>query len=185
MDAPDEDVKVHARVGGQAEVRLALGVPVHLLCRQVAVPMTDADRMHDLGKPRVLHSQVFQLKPDDDLLPARMRYTPERKGVKHKTNNFNIGLNHITSDLALWYMLPDVLASKVLTGKTPRIERAITFTPGPLQDGLRPIKLFGRDEYGTRPQAHRSDSPSSMTGVFSVRCSQTTKAASSLGALTK
>lgn len=95
---------------------------------------------------------IVQLKPDDDLLPARMRYTPDPKDRKKKTNNFTIGLNHIQSDLSLWFMLPDVIASKMLTGKAPRIERAITFVPCPQQEDLQPIRLFGREEYTIDPR---------------------------------
>ena len=49
MNAADEHVEVHPRIGGQAEMGVALRIPVHLLCRQVAVPVPDADRVHHLG----------------------------------------------------------------------------------------------------------------------------------------
>lgn len=43
-----------------------------------------------------------------------------------------------------WFTLPDCLAAKFLSGKTPEIVEAVSFTPGPPQQGLKPIKLLGR-----------------------------------------
>ena len=62
MNAADEDVEVDAGVGRQPEVRLALRVPVHLLRRQVAVPVPDPDGVHHLGESGVLVAQVLQLE---------------------------------------------------------------------------------------------------------------------------
>ncbi len=114
----------------------------------------DAVTVDDLLKPETWRRlpTIVQFKPDDDLLPARMRYTPDHKNAKKKANNFTIGLNHVRSDISLWFMLPDVIASKMLTGRAPKIERAIAFVPGPPQDGLQPIRLFGREEYTIDPR---------------------------------
>lgn len=114
----------------------------------------DAVTVEDLLKPETWRKlpTIVQLRPNDDLLPARMRYTPDHKDRKKKADSFTIGLNHIRSDLPLWFMMPDVIASMMLTGKAPRIERAITFVPGPQQEGLQPIRLFGREEYTIDPR---------------------------------
>jgi hypothetical protein len=40
-----------------------------------------------------------------------------------------IGLNHLSSDRGLWFTLADCVASKLLTGKAPKVERAIRFRP--------------------------------------------------------
>jgi len=65
---------------------------------------------------------IVQVLPENDILPVRMRYD-------EKENTFNIGVNYISSKIALWYALPDVIASKLLTGKSPKILKAIRFLP--------------------------------------------------------
>jgi len=71
---------------------------------------------------------ICKIKPDNDILPIRSNFG------KGKTQN--IGLNYLksTDDVALWYTLSDVIASKLLTGKTPIIEDAITFVPQGVQE---------------------------------------------------
>lgn len=56
---------------------------------------------------------------------------------------FNVGINCITSETPLWYALPDVIASKILTGKAPKIIEAIRFTPKGIQEGLIPSEILG------------------------------------------
>ncbi len=87
---------------------------------------------------------LVRLKPDGDLLPVRARYDG-------KINT--IGLNHLTCDEPLWCTLADCVASKMLTGKTPQIEEALKFEPGPPQSGLQPIDLFGKPEFRVDPKA--------------------------------
>ena len=43
--------------------------------------------------------------PDDDILPVRMDYKGD--GLV-----FNVGINYLTSDIPLWYALPDVIAQR-------------------------------------------------------------------------
>lgn len=90
----------------------------------------------DLQKPETWRSLValVRIKPDKDLLPVRAPYDGDSN---------TIGLNNLTYDGSLWYALPDVIAAKVLTGKMPDILEARIFEPGPPQDGLESIKLFG------------------------------------------
>jgi hypothetical protein len=54
-----------------------------------------------------------------------------------------IGVNRLTSDEPLWFTLADVIAAKVLGGKTPRILAAHRFEAGEIQPGLRPVALDG------------------------------------------
>lgn len=101
----------------------------------------------DLQRPetwRLLHA-IVQIKPDGDALPLRASYSPDK-------DNLTIGLNHVHSNKSLWYTLSDVIASKILTGKTPQIESAIGFKPGEKQSDLRPINLLGRDDYSIDPE---------------------------------
>jgi len=79
---------------------------------------------------------IVQIQPDGDILPVRAHYG-EDKTV------YNIGLNYVTSEIPLWYTLPDVIASKLLTGKMPKILRAISFKPAGIQENLRPIEIPG------------------------------------------
>lgn len=61
---------------------------------------------------------IVELVPDDDLLPVRAKYNNE---------SFTVGLNHISSKHRLWYGLPSLILSKLITGKTPKIKSAIRF----------------------------------------------------------
>jgi hypothetical protein len=76
---------------------------------------------------------LVQVKPDADILPVRARYgealTP------------NIGLNYLSSDEGLWFTLADVIASKVLSGRSPEILQAVRYAPGPRQTGLRAVTV--------------------------------------------
>ncbi|MGD9658359.1 MAG: hypothetical protein AB7U61_12125, partial [Methylocystis sp.] len=83
---------------------------------------------------------LLQVEPKDDLFPVRAKYDPLVKGV---TPTATIGLNYLSSNEPLWLTLADVLVSKILTGRTPKILRAIQFEPMEHQEGLRPIKVAG------------------------------------------
>ena len=45
------------------------------------------------------------------------------------------------------YTFVDCIASKILTGRSPKILKALRFSPGEPQDGLKPISIFGNDAY--------------------------------------
>lgn len=90
-----------------------------------------------------LHA-IVQLSPDEDIVPVRARYSEGRQ-------NQTIGVNALKSDQPVWYTLADLIASKLFTGKAPKIDRAIRFVPGPKQADLKPMKLLGRDEYTFDP----------------------------------
>lgn len=78
---------------------------------------------------------LVEIHPDDDVLPVRAMY---------RDGEWSIGLNHFTDTReSHWYSLADVVASKILTGRTPRILRAATLTPHGLAKGLRTIQLRG------------------------------------------
>lgn len=86
---------------------------------------------------------LVQIEPDEDTLPVRARYGG--------SNQQTIGLNYLTSENPLWFTLADVIGSKLLTGKYPRILKAITFTPDEPQDDLRKIKIAGNSDYLVDP----------------------------------
>lgn len=82
---------------------------------------------------------VVQIAPDDDILPVRANYGGEPQA--------KIGLNYLSSEIPVWYTLADCIASKLLTGKCPKIVRAISFAPKEAQDELRPINITGNRNF--------------------------------------
>lgn len=76
---------------------------------------------------------IVLVEPQEDVLPLRARY-----GQKHV---WNIGTSHVTSKTPLWYSLADALASKLYTGRTPKILQAIRFVPVGTQKGLQEIDI--------------------------------------------
>ena len=80
---------------------------------------------------------ICKIIPDNDVLPVRSTYNPDSPAT-------NIGINYVKSedDTSLWYTLPDLIASKQLSGKTPKILDAITFYPQGVQSGLQPIEIL-------------------------------------------
>jgi hypothetical protein len=74
------------------------------------------------------------LYPDNDILPVRTVY----RGTTQ-----NIGVNYLTSKEPIWFAGPDVIASILLTGKVPRIAKAIRVQPKGRQSGLGSTSLRG------------------------------------------
>ena len=88
--------------------------------------------------------------PDGDILPTRAAYSIE-------SNDYQVGLNHLyaSSDAradALWYALPDLAASVLLTGRIPTIVDAFAIVPKGQLPGLRPITLRGAVAIDPRPK---------------------------------
>ena len=77
------------------------------------------------------------VQPNEDILPVRAAYDGKTWGI---------GVNPLTSDEPLWYSLADCVASKILTGKAPKVLQAFRLRPvgGPTR--LRPVKLRGTVE---------------------------------------
>ena len=88
---------------------------------------------------------LVEIAPDGDAFPVRARYGTEA--------HYTIGLNHLTANSPLWFTLADCIASKILTGKAPRIRRAVRFRPREIQNGLREIAIAGNPEYVINPIA--------------------------------
>jgi hypothetical protein len=74
------------------------------------------------------------VEPNDDILPVRAAYNGKTWGI---------GVNPLTSNEPLWYSLADVVASKLLTGKSPKILRAIRLVPVGSNARLRSVRLRG------------------------------------------
>jgi hypothetical protein len=77
--------------------------------------------------------------PDNDLLPCRSKFNSE-------SNDWQVSLNYLSAgnsdpNDALWYSLPDIVVSKLLTGRVPKIVDAFRIQPRGVLDELEPIKL--------------------------------------------
>jgi hypothetical protein len=85
-----------------------------------------------------------------DILPTRARYSQE-------SNDYQVGLNYLyarsnASKDGLWFALPDVVASVILTGRVPKIVDAFRIAPKAQLAGLRPITLRGAVTIDPRQQ---------------------------------
>lgn len=99
----------------------------------------------DLQAPDVWQSLavLVRVQPDTDIFPVRAAYDNETLTT--------IGANYLSSDAPLWFTLADCIASKLLTGKAPRIVEAIAFAPGPMQPDLSSINVSGNAQYRVDP----------------------------------
>jgi len=86
---------------------------------------------------------LVRVLPDGDIFPVRAAYAGEAQST--------IGANYLSFDAPLWFTLADCIASKLLTGKAPRIAEAIAFAPGPPQPDLQPINVSGNAQYRVDP----------------------------------
>jgi hypothetical protein len=89
---------------------------------------------------------LVEVYPDGCVLPCRAEFL--------SGGDYQIGLPDMVAgkNVSRWYMLPDLIGSKLMTGKTPRIRRALRFRPVGIQPGLRPINLSGGMEFDPRTQ---------------------------------
>ena len=76
------------------------------------------------------------------VVPDGSMIVPVRSGYGSKKAQ-NIGINYLksTDGTSLWYTLSDLVASKLLTGHTPIIEKAITFSPVGIQQNIPDEKI--------------------------------------------
>jgi hypothetical protein len=74
------------------------------------------------------------VRPDNDILPVRTVYNGTTQ---------NIGINYLTSKKPIWFAGPDIVKSILLTGKVPRIEKAIRVVPHGRQRDLASTSLRG------------------------------------------
>jgi hypothetical protein len=100
--------------------------------------------LDDLKRPEFwpLLTTIVRVAPQADIFPIRTKYDGQSQ---------TIGLNHLTSDKPLWFTLADVIASKLLSGRVPKIIEAITFSPKEPQIGLRTVRIAGNPDYEVDP----------------------------------
>jgi hypothetical protein len=88
--------------------------------------------------------------PDGDLLPSRAKYSSA-------SNDWQVAVNHLfatehAGSEGLWFSLPDVAASVLLTGKVPKIVDAFKLVPTGKLPNLRPVRLSGEVWVNPRTQ---------------------------------
>ncbi len=81
------------------------------------------------------------VQPDDDILPVRTVYNGTTQ---------NIGISYLTCKEPIWFAGPDIIASFLLTGKVPHIEKAIRVVPNGQQAGLAATSLRGMVDVDAR-----------------------------------
>jgi hypothetical protein len=89
---------------------------------------------------------IALVEPDGDILPVRARYN-------HRKTGWNIGVNYFTSSTPLWYAIPDLVASTLLTGKPPKILNAVRLIAYGQLDTLRPWTMPGGRTLDPRMEA--------------------------------
>jgi hypothetical protein len=114
----------------------------------------DKIELADLQKPDTWKSltTLVLVKPDKDIFPVRTRYAA-KVGRSKASDMPTIGVNYLSSDMELWFTLADCVASKVLTGRAPKIVRAYKFSPKPPQKALKPVAVAGKPEFRVDPAA--------------------------------
>jgi hypothetical protein len=91
-----------------------------------------------------------RIAPDGDILPVRGRFS--------ESNDWQIALNYLHGDrddperTELWFSLPDVIASVILTGRVPKIIDAFRLKAVGVQPGLKPVKLRNAIEVDPRSE---------------------------------
>jgi hypothetical protein len=81
---------------------------------------------------------LVELEPDgQDVVPVRAQYS-ESAG-----STYEIGLNPFGASESYWYTLADCVVSTILTGRPPRVRRAVRVVGHGRQDTLRATQLRG------------------------------------------
>jgi hypothetical protein len=76
------------------------------------------------------------VQAEGDILPVRTVY-----GEGRIASETNIGLNPLTSKKPIWFAGPDIVGSALLTGKAPKILRAIRFEGVGSQKEMKSVQL--------------------------------------------
>jgi hypothetical protein len=94
--------------------------------------------LDDLFKPAFWKGLDFyaRILPDGDILPVRSVYD-------NKSGTCNIGLNELHWKQPMWVAGPDLIASVLLRGHIPKVQRALRIVAHGKQSGLMPVKLRG------------------------------------------
>ena len=94
---------------------------------------------------------LVQVLPGADVFPVRARYTVRIKEKTTSADMPNIGVNYLSADRPLWFTLADCVASKLFTGKAPKVVRAIRFLAKAPQANLRAVEIAGNRAFRVDP----------------------------------
>lgn len=101
-----------------------------------------------LGPAAIFEPKTWQhmagfvkIVPSGDILPIRSKYSAA-------SNDWQVGINHLYAkeEDALWYSIPDIVASVLLTGRVPEIVDAFFIEPCGKLPSLKSTKLRGMVE---------------------------------------
>jgi len=115
-------------------------IRVHSGCIEEVISMLKTISSETMFDPRTWRKLrgFVRVVPNGDVLPARAKYNPD-------TNDWQIGINYLyTNNVendALWYSIPDVAASILLTGKIPHIVDAFMLKAHGKLATLREVNL--------------------------------------------
>jgi hypothetical protein len=101
-----------------------------------AITLLESIQLNDLRNQDTWKklNMIVELSPEEDILPVRAKYDEK---------TFNIGINFLSSDKTLTYTLSDIIVSKLLTGKIPKIKQAWRFFPIGKQKTLKKRTILG------------------------------------------
>jgi hypothetical protein len=78
---------------------------------------------------------IAQIVPDGDVVPVRAGYSA--------APGWQIGLNPLDGTQPVWFTTADLIGSKLLTGKAPKVLRAFCFQPRGKSPDLQAVELLG------------------------------------------
>jgi len=110
----------------------------HSVTTEKTQKFLDGITLQDISKKDTWRNltTICKVVPDGDMIvPVRCSY-----GSK-KTQNIGVNYLKSTDGTSLWYTVSDLIASKLLTGHTPIIEKAITFVPVGIQQNIPDEKI--------------------------------------------
>ena len=167
LDDSTEGICMQGYYGGRAEIRIRhtpvpvvytdftsqyptvntlLGLWSSLIAEKVRVREVTQEAqalLQSLTLDRLLDQRTWPklaffalIQPEGDILPARTIYGDGQIG-----NQTNIGLNPLTSAKPIWFAGPDIVGSTLLTGKPPKLLRAIRVEPVGVQKGMKTVVL--------------------------------------------
>ena len=122
---------------------VARKINVRCYCRKAVERFVEKLSISDLFKPLTWTNlpAFVRVIPHEDVLPSRSKYSKE-------SNDWQVALNYLTAgskkrEDGLWFSLPDIIASKLITGRTPQIVDAFLLEPEGVLEDLQPVKLRG------------------------------------------
>jgi hypothetical protein len=133
-------------------VNALMGLWRYLIAAEISVVSVDAAEitkfLRAIGPEMLFDPKTWKrlpafarVIPDGDILPTRAKYSLE-------SNDYQVALNHLHAsgedpEDGLWYALPDLVASVLLTGRIPHVVEAFRIEPRGQLSALRPITLRG------------------------------------------